>query len=315
MKYPLILSLWLLSLKPALGCDVCGCGIRDGSVSMGLTQSIPSNIFLASWQQFGYQTDFRESSSDDLYRVQDLVNRYSIQYIHQINKKTQLNLSSSIQQTQRHNTYNQNQTSSIIALGDLFTSLNYKILDNRNNIFSKQQWFWMIGATLKLPTGHYQARDQNKARLPMHLQAGNGSYSQGIQNFLSLRWKSWGISTQYQLLNYASNELDYQQGRNQLIQLGVNKTIFRNKKYTVVPMVSWIGQWIRPDREFNQMVPHTGGQFQNVQFQVEWIYKNAYIMIQHARPIIMSIPSNAPQIQSTSRLSVGWVFSERMKDK
>lgn len=314
-KYFLMFTAFLGFLQQGRSCDVCGCGVRDGSFTMGYAQSIPSNMFLLGFQNIQFYTTVPNNSDGSFYEVQDRIQRIPIQYIHHVNNRFQINFSSSFQTLQRKNAYNNGKNWSKTSPGDLLASLNYKVLDNRKDIFAQNRWLWMVGLTTKLPSGYYQTRDENKRLIPMHLQASNGSYSQGAQSFLTVKRKHWGIMSQYQLLYHATNEVGYQQGFSQSLQLGMNRNLLTRQKHTLISTLAYRGQFVKKDKEYGQTIATTGGQIHWAQLQLEWIYKNIYFLLQHNRPLLVKIPDYSPVTKPMTQIRLGWIIDPMEKEK
>jgi hypothetical protein len=309
MKKYLIILISLIYLLPLKACDVCGCGIRDASFNMGFAQSIRAHLFLTGVQQFSFQTQVNQ------YTVADRVTRIPLQYIHQISDKWQAQVSTDIQQIQRNNAFNENTKWSQITPSDLFISGNYRLFDNRKNIFTPHHYLWFVGGTLKLPTGYYQSRDNQKRMLPMQLQSGNGSYAAGIQTSFSYRYKSWGLNSMFQTLANATNELSYRQGAQTQLLLGFNRVFSRGKSnHTFIPQIAYAFQTFQPDIQYHTAVPYSGGAIQSIQFQIEWIYKSIYALAQYQLPQNISVPMGAPVVQTSAQLRLGYLIASPKKE-
>lgn len=308
-KFFLIITLFEF-IKPVKACDVCGCGIRDASFNMGFAQSIQSNMLITGYQQLNLITQISG------YSVNDRIIRFPIHYMHQLSEKWQAQIGTEVQQTQGINAYNENQIWSSVSPSDLYSSINFRLFDNRKNIFTPHHLLWFIGSSLKLPTGHYQIRDNEKRLLPMQLQAGNGAYSIGLQSQLSYRYQSWGLNTMFSHLTNTQNELSYKQGQQTQILVGINRAFNIGKSnHTFIPQIAYAFQHFQIDRQYNSKVPFSGGTIGSLKLQLEWIYKNIYASALYQIPQNVLVPKGAPVVQSSVQFKLGYLIPPLKKDQ
>ena len=212
-----LIKIWFLtainfSLPHLYSCDICGCGIRDNSMSMGNLQGISNQNLSLSFNRWKLNTPFSNGSIN--YNIQDHINNWSVGYNQNLNSKTQWYVSLPYQIVSRKNLNNENGSETTVGIGDINLGLNYRIIDNRKIQILDQRQLLMGGFSLKLPTGKYQTRGENKIMLPMHLQPGNGSYSLGSQLYYSVIKNNLGVNIFTKYNHTLENELGYKQGNN-----------------------------------------------------------------------------------------------------
>lgn len=310
MKAPILYLLsFFASIHSLKSCDICGCGIRDASFNMGFAQSIRSNILLFGIQHL--QLNTRAFSNNQPYTVTDNVNRLPIQYLYQLNPKWQIQFQTEIQHVSRQNAFNENQNWQSTNPGDLFVTANYRIIDNRKNIFTPHHFMWLGGINVKAPTGHYQIRDAEKRLLPIQLQAGNGAYGVGVQTNIAYRYQNWGLNSLAQYSYNATNEVGYQQGSQTQLSLGLNY-VFRGKsKHTVIPQIALNLQQFDEDKQYGNAVLTSGATLTNLAYQVEWIYNSWYILAQFQKPILKELPLGAPSLNQLAQFRIGYIIPEK----
>jgi hypothetical protein len=311
MTKTLVLTIGLLYFHTTQACDVCGSGIRDASFNMGFAQSMKKNMLFTGIHTFHYVT--QAADGEQTYNVSDRIIRIPTLYVHQNSKKWQTQIQYDLQYISRNNAYNEQTQFHQFSPGDLSISGIYRVIDTRNFFNQKHSFLWLAGTTLKLPTGHYQIRDSKKRILPMQLQAGNGAYGLGLNTSFAYRYKRMGIHQMVQTMIHAPNESQYQQGQQIQYQMGINAVFQPNASHTLIPMVSFLNQHFQVDQSFNSTINSTGGNWQSVVIQCEWIYQNVYMMPQFQFPILSKIPENAPQIMPAFQIRLGYLFDEKQK--
>ena len=306
----LIFTLINMSIPQLYSCDICGCGIRDNSMSMGNLQGISNQNISLSLNRWKLNTPYSDGTND--YNIQDFISNWSIGYNQNINAKTQWFVGLPYQVVSRKNLNNENSSETTTGIGDLNLGLNYRILDNRKIQILNQHQLLMGGLSLKLPIGKYQTRGEDKIMLPMHLQPGNGSYSIGSQLFYSLLKENFGVNI-YSKLNYnLENELGYQQGKSWQNNIGIFYTI-KLGKIIIIPQVGTSFEQYGTDKNFDSQVAFTGGNLGYSYGQVELVWKNLYLSLKSAHPVSIDIPMDAPNPQNRLQFSFSWILDSSKK--
>lgn len=212
----------------------------------------------------------------------------------------------------RKNLNNENSSETTTGICDLNLGLNYRILDNRKIQNLNQHQLLMGGLSVKLPTGKYQTRGEDKIMLPMHLQPGNGSYSIGGQLFYSFLKENFGMNI-FSKINYnLENELGYQQGKSWQNNIGIFYTL-KLGRIIIIPQLGASYEQYSSDKNFDSQVAFTGGKLGYSFGQVELVWKNIYLSIKSAHPISINIPKNAPNPQNRLQFSISWILDSSKK--
>jgi hypothetical protein len=303
-----MISLSLLNFNESKSCDICGSGFRDATYNMGFAQSMKSNLLLIGLNGIHYNTQI---INPKVYHVDDIILKIPLHYVHHIDKKWQAQISTEIQSLTRINAYNENQIWHSLNPGDLYFGGSYRLIDNRENYNTNHHVIWLIGANSKLPIGHYQIRDAQKRLLPMHLQAGNGSYGLGLLSGFAYRNGNWGINKQFQCWAYSKNELNYKQGFQIQGSLGLNYVFRNTANHLFVPQLAYVYQTFNKDIQHEILLNSTGSKAHLLNLQLEWIYTNFYANIQYLRPIATEIPNDAPNYLHSVNIKFGILIPEK----
>jgi hypothetical protein len=309
---------WLTSPEKLHACDVCGGAPQLGSNAMGFSQSIPNPMIGMHFLHWGFLTDAK-TSMNQLYSTRDQINSLNFSYAQYIHNRWQIQANWGINQITRNNAFNEGHTETMIGINDLSLSANYKFIDNRNNPFKPNKWVGLIGISSKLPNGLYQIRDQEKRMLPMHLQPGNGSYSIGLQSFIAWSQKSFGVALQSRIQMPFQNELDYLPGINGSIQPGVYYVLnveSRNPKsspWKFIPQFGLKYDFNNTDKQFDQIIPTTQMQSNQLFGQLEIVGKSIYSNLFISLPLSQSSTKGSPIPQPMARISVAFILNKREK--
>lgn len=309
---PFIFITLMFASAKASACDICGSGLRDASFSMGYLQTIPSH-FLGIWgNSLGFKTQTGFSNGTQ-FTVTDKILQSGVMFHQQLSNKLQVNYRLGVQQISRENENNEQLVNHYSGLSDLNIAVNYTMFDNRKLVIPKTKHLAITSVQLKLPSGHYQLRDQFKRMLPMNLQPGNGSYSLGAQALYGAFYKGWSWNIQASVLHNFENELKYRQGDNGMLRTGIGKS-FTAGKSNFLPMIGYQFQKFSPDQSYREFVTTTGGSIQAAFLQFEWVRKNLYGRLQANIILNQNFPEFAPKSSTPYMLTIGWLLNQNSKD-
>ncbi len=315
----LIIMAALTSPEKLSACDVCGGTPQLGSTAMGFSQSIPNPMIGIHFLHWGYRTDAKTVNLQD-YNTLDKIQSLNFSFAQYLDTKWQIQANWGMNQITRKNAYNEGKTETMRGISDVSISLNYKFIDNRNNPFKSNKWIGLIGVSGKMPNGFYQVRDQEKRMLPMHLQPGNGSYSVGLQSFIAWNQRKLGFAIQSRINKPFQNELHFLPGLNGSVQPGVyyvfdvkNSKIENSWKF--IPQIGLKSDFNRADKQFNQVIPTTQIQTNQLYGQLEILGKNMYSNLFFSLPLTQTSTSGSPQNQPMARISIAFILNKKVKNE
>jgi len=315
MGFIVVFTLAMASPKKLKACDVCGASAQLGSTSMGFSQSITRPLLGINFVHWGYQTSALTNMGNP-YTTYDKIQSINLNYAHYIHPKVQIQLNWGVNHIVRNNAYNENQWESFFALNDLNFSLNYKLLDNRNQPFQKNKFLWLIGLNSKLPNGQYQIRDREKRMIPQQLQAGNGSYALGLQSFASWNINKIGLAVQTRISRPFMNELNYQPGINGGIQSGFyylwdTKSKKEQFKAKIIPQLGLKWDFNQSDRQYGELISTTQMKTSQAFGQLELLTPNFYAQIFAGIPMNQISSPNSPILQPSIRVAVSFIINKK----
>lgn len=310
-----VFTLAFASPKKLKACDVCGASAQLGSTSMGFSQSITRPLIGINFVHWGYQTSDLTNLGNP-YTTYDKIQSFNLNYAQYIQPKLQIQMNWGVNQIVRNNAFNENQSETFFALNDLNFSLNYKLLDNRNQPFRKNKFLWLIGLNSKLPNGQYQIRDREKRMIPQQLQAGNGSYALGLQSFASWNIKKIGLAVQTRISRPFMNELNYQPGLNGGIQSGFyylwdtksKKEPFKSK---IISQLGLKWDFNQSDRQYGELISTTQMETSQAFGQIELLTQNFYAQIFAGIPLNQVSSPNSPKLQPMIRVAVSFIINQK----
>lgn len=310
-----VFSIAFASPKKLKACDVCGASAQLGSTSMGFSQSITRPLIGINLLHWGYQTSALTNSGNP-YTTSDKIQLFNLSYAQYFHPKFQIQLNWGVNQIIRNNAYNEGQNESFLALNDLNFSLNYKLLDNRNQPFQNHKFLWLIGLTSKLPNGQYQIRDREKRMIPQQLQAGNGSYTLGLQSFASWNIQKWGFAMQTRISRPFMNELNYQPGINGGIQSGFyylwdTKGNSDKTKAKIIPQMGLKWDFNQSDRQYGEIISTTQMKTSQAFGQIELLTNNFYAQFFAAIPMNQISSPYSPRLQPLIRVAVSFIINQK----
>lgn len=300
----LILIFFLLGLSQiSLACEVCGTAMT-GSYN-GIYPQFSNRLV---GQRYGYSKFSHPNTLDnyngtsrvleDTYQVVEAWGRFyptpRIQLLafvpYQFNKR---------EETER--------TTEISGVGDLTVSANYTIINTGDSLNRKFKHTWLAGGGITLPTGKYQARDENGTSLPAQFQIGTGAYAFRFMTNYTIRYKGWGLNTNLNYTVRGENERNYQFGNQSAIAVGAFYW-FKWKETSILPNIGYSFEDFQADLEDGRTKESTGGtmQFLNIGMDVNMnrIFLRTFVQV----PLSQELPEAQPTTGARINGSIAWVF-------
>lgn len=252
-KWGLLLAFLLISFNQ-FACDVCGCGI--GGNYLGIIPNFSQNLWGISYQSQTFQHPQTHLNLNNGNLVQeDVFHRTELwtrQYVH---PRVQV---FAFLPYQLHQRMDEGQSTEISGIGDIRAMALYSIINTGDSTQSQWKHTWQMGAGVKLPTGKYQQRDDQRQMLPLLFQIGNGAYGWSFHQVYTLRYKSFGMNTELQYRFNGTNELNYQQGDQFMGRL--NLFYWKNfDGFRLLPSLGLLFEHFDQDMAFDQVEKNTGG--------------------------------------------------------
>ncbi|MES2628417.1 MAG: hypothetical protein V4616_05560 [Bacteroidota bacterium] len=141
-------------------------------------------------------------------------------------------------------------TNTISGIGDMSAIASYVVFNTTDSLDHRFRQAFLLGGGVKLPTGKYQQRDNDKVLYPQPFQVGTGAYSLLINGIYTARIDKWGFNLN---ANYSVNgkaENGYHFGNN----LSAAASFFywyRGREFSLIPNVGLFSESSRPDTQYN----------------------------------------------------------------
>ncbi len=291
------------SFSTAEACDLCGC--TSGTDMGGVLPQFQRNITGLRYREAHFRhtgSVLSQSGNDqveeDVFRAADIWLRYFP------SKRLQMILNVPYQHHQR---YTSGANQGISGVGDFQLQALYTLVNTAPSPEYPWRHLWMMGGGLKLPNAPYQQRNADQLLFPAAFQLGTGAYAGSAHLIYSLRYKRWGVQTDFNYRFHGENELSYQFGR----QLFGGAQLFYwldYKSWMFLPQIGWLAEAMAADKEYEMTVPHTGAQNQLLGLGLDAYYKRMLLGIQWRKPLKINQPQAMPEPAARLQFTVGWFF-------
>lgn len=289
----LVISLFMIHtvLPDAKGCDICGCAIGSGFSSV-LPQFQKNFIGLrATFSRFESRHPDNGILIEDRSQSTELLLRYYLHKRVQFIGSMPYNIKS--QKEEGHVT-------KTIGPGDLAVSLNYTILNKKEDSFRFKQLL-LAGAGLKLPTGK-STISNDQGLLNQALQPGSGSLDYLFNASYSIRYKRTGIGNDLQYRMNGENRRKYAFGNKITVASRCFYWIRLGRNYKILPAVGFLYEKMDNDRQDGYVQPYTGGHIYSTSAGCELYYKDLFFSGQYIHPFSQSL--SAGNMNSLPRLQI-----------
>jgi hypothetical protein len=295
-----VLAFFFLALgfTQARACDVCGCAMT-GTYS-GIYPQFTRSIVGLRWRQANFfhpNTDLNLNGSsrvlEDRFQTAEFWGRF---YPH---PRIQLFAFVPYKINQRTET---ERTTTISGIGDINLLANYTIVNTGDSANVKLKHTLLVGGGIKLPTGHYQERDENLTMLPAQFQIGTGAYTYTASLNYTIRYEGFGINSDFAYRYSGENERGYQFGAQTSVAIN-GFYWFQLKGASVLPSAGWSFENYEIDEENGREKPETGGQLQLLNLGCDVYFGNWFAQVSIQQPLLQDIPFAQPD--TGTRISFG----------
>ena len=205
---------------------------------------------------------------------------------------------------QKHVITEEGVTQSIQGLGDITAYAHFAVL-NRAKESSNWKHTLLVGGGLKLASGKYMQRDQDKVRFLPQFQIGSGSTNYTANAIFASQYKNFGLNIELGKWFNQENELSYQFGN----QTYINSTVYFRKPIggtSVLPSITYSWDKIEADKEHDLLTEFTGSQTSHLGVGLTLIRTKWSINGLISTPVSQQIAEGASQ--NKMRISIGFQY-------
>ncbi len=296
-------SMVLLSFQPTQACDMCGCAM--GGNYSGIFPQFSKNIIGVRHQfrSFSHPNTYLNTNGDsrvltDEFRSTEIWGRF---YPH---PKVQLFVFVPYRSHERTETL---RNTRISGIGDISVMANYALVNTGDSLDRKYRHTLLLGGGVKLPTGKYQQRDENKLLLPAQFQIGTGGYALVANVNYTLRYKAFGLNSEVSYRHNTANEWVYQFGA----QTAAVANIFYwidSGKTTILPSAGIAWERYDKDLEFNRQKTETGGEVLLANLGLDLYFPRFFVQASAQLPFAQDLPFAQPKAALRLNVSVAFTF-------
>ncbi len=284
-------------------CDICGCGISGTNIN-GIIPQFNKNIIGLRTMYNAFQHPNTPENYNGTNRViKDNYLSTDLWFRYYPNKRLQMVFALPYKSISREQS---NKTIHVNGIGDATMMLNYSIL--KPNDSTDQNFMWWAGGGLKIPTGKYQQRDEEKTMYPIGLQTGNGAYSFSLNNQMTYKKNKVIVNSVSQFLMNYKNELNFQLGNIYSTQLvGMYKKRIGCESYLIPNIgVEWIKS--EQDKSYGIFNHHSGATTLSMQLGLDYFINSFFISANIKQPKSLNTYSSQPIQQLNGSFNLGYVF-------
>lgn len=278
-------------------CDTCGCGGNGGS--MGFGTGLNNNF--VGVRYIGQKYRSRDGIFDNSPWINENFNTVQAWGKFPIGDRFLVN---TLLPFHSHNrTFSDNTEQTLKGIGDATVLAYYNVLrQTPDSIISiKPEHALQIGGGVKLPTGSFDAANIEGSVNPS-FQLGTGSWDYILATNYGITHRNWGLST---LLNYTiktENSKNYLFGNQWNVALNTYKTYYVSTSISLTPQVGLGAEFFEENKEFDLVVPDTGGDVYFARFGLETNYNRYALGISSMIPISQNL--NEGKVEVKNRVSL-----------
>ncbi|WP_299318016.1 transporter [uncultured Maribacter sp.] len=278
-------------------CDTCGCGGNGGS--MGFGTGLNNNF--VGLRYIGQKYRSRDGIFDNSPWINENFNTVQAWGKFPIGD---LFLVNAILPYHSHNrTFADNTEQTINGIGDATVLAYYNVLkQTADSIISiKPEHALQIGGGIKLPTGTFNAAN-NEGSVNPGFQLGTGSWDYILAANYGITHRNWGFAA---LLNYTiktENSKNYLFGNQWNATLNTYKTYYLSPSVSLTPQAGLGAEFFSENKEFDFVVPDTGGDVYFARFGLEANYNRYALGISSMLPISQNL--NEGKVEVKNRVSL-----------
>lgn len=286
--------------KTSYPCDICGCGVGGGFLGV-LPQFQKNLVGYRYFQNRFYHppTDLNQTDGVlllyDAYHVNDLWMRYYL------TEKTQL--FTFIPYRVHTRRYEDGTVNTISGIGDIQLNVLQELINQSGDPNRLFRHIWFMGGGVRIPSGQYMQRDPKRRMYPLPFQVGTGAWTFQLQNLYILRYKNFGIQSDFTFRHSLPNELEYRVGN--IIQTGGNAFYWwqLTPHLAILPIIGFQHEYSEMDTEYGFLRTNTGGSFGFVTSGIDVYYRRVIFQTFTQIPVFSAV--GGPQPSAGVRLGAG----------
>lgn len=291
----------IFTINFSYACEICGCGIAGSNIN-GIIPQFNKNIIGVRISHVSFNHPNTPQNYNGLNRVMyDQYVNYDAWFRFYPNKRIQtmfLLPFKNISRKQDNNTYN------IKGIGDANAFLNYSILKIKDSI--EQNLMWWTGVGIKVPTGKYQQRDNEKTMFPIGLQTGNGAYAFYLNNQLTYKYKNLIFNSISQYMINGKNELDYQLGNIFSTQLQLMNKFRIGCDAYLIPNLSIEYSKAEKDKLYGITNFYSGNTLSSLNIGIDWFFNSFFVSATIKKPQQWNKYYSQPIQQINGSINLGY---------
>ncbi|MEA5460839.1 hypothetical protein VB796_17400 [Arcicella sp. LKC2W] len=292
----LLLCLWGTSQK-TLACDLCGCG-NGGSFWGIMPQSHKSFVGL----RYGYRSYDSHVKSVNLQtqeqfwktelwaRVYPLKKVQVLAFIpYNFNKQTIVKTGKQLD---------------IQGIGDMSLLINYNLINTLTDTLQHQfHHNLLVGSGFKLPSGKYKYDYLSDSEVANpNFQLGTGSTDFTLNVFYTMRFKKWGMNSDFSYKMNSQNANEYRFGNRINSNISVIRFVNINPNLMLIPNIGFAYENAAYDVDRGIQNTRTGGEALLGSFGLESYHKKISAGINYQSPITQNLANG--ELKTNSRLNV-----------
>ncbi len=300
MAFVAVLSI-LFFPKSSNGCDACGCS--SGGNFVGLLPQfnkkfvglrLKNNLFKVNPENF---TGLGSHDDDHHHQLPHQNNYTTTELWARFYPAKRLQLMMFVPFSVNTKTED-GQTEQIKGIGDMSALLSVVVFNTTDSLEDNFRHALLLGAGVKLPTGKYQQRDDQKVAYVPNFQVGTGAYSLLMNVIYTARLGKFGFNSNLSYSGNGTAETDYHFGNT----FNTAQTIFywiKTKHISLIPNAGIFYENAKVDTQYDSPQPYTGGRNTYGTFGSEFYFGRFALGGNYQLPINKQHNNEAPI--STSR--------------
>lgn len=275
-------------------CDACGCSANGGS--MGFNSLLNENFVGIRYIHQNYKS--RDGVFNNSPWIEENFNTIQLWGRIPISKKVEL---MGLLPYHFNNREKPSGTQYNSGLGDITLAGFYTALHKEQENWGQKL---QVGAGVKIPTGKYDA--MNNGSINPSFQLGTGSWDYSLLAEYSLKFKNWGMNTNFNYIVKTENAKKYRFG-NQLNYGGMLFYSAKIKDFSIVPQMGIAGEVYDANKDFGEKIPLTSGNILLGKMGAELGYKKISLGLNLMLPISQNLTGG--RVKANHRFAVSLNYS------
>ena len=288
---------------PAWSCDICGC--NPGGYSLGLLPGATHHFIGIGYKWQNFHTTHLVLFEDEIplhseqsFQTLDVSGKYVL--------GKHLQLLGYIPWIKLVNA-GDNERQMIQGVGDAMAVLFWSVPFAHDSTCSATDHKWLVGGSVKAPTGNHHLRSSEGTFYATPLQPGSGSWDVVVQSAYTVVHPRWGFTSEASYRFNTTNPEGFRFGHrfNGLAQLFLRKQV-HNGSVTALPLVGIEIQRSGQDHEDEISNAYSGGYLVNAQVGTNITWKKSGIRAVASIPVAQEISQG--QLTASTQVALAWFY-------